>query len=178
RAIRLNWLCNPTGKRGKFRAIDWLVERNNLYTKSIYGGKNSNHTVSRIIDESAIIETYQSCIDNMETNFQLTSRTVSHTDPGMQRTLAKLAEYIKEHAPHEQKPGRKVAYEIVNKMSKGLDILSEQAIDSEDEMEVDESDRDEDDVMFDVVSGPLPQTDEPDEADVDEAEVEAEDLVD
>jgi hypothetical protein len=31
--IRLNWLCNPTGKPHAFRAIDWLVERNNLYTK-------------------------------------------------------------------------------------------------------------------------------------------------
>lgn len=29
----MNWLCNPTGKEDKFRAIDWLVEMNNLYTK-------------------------------------------------------------------------------------------------------------------------------------------------
>ena len=33
RAIRLNWLCNPTGKHDGFRAIDWLVELLNLYTK-------------------------------------------------------------------------------------------------------------------------------------------------
>jgi hypothetical protein len=32
-AIRMNILCNPTGKKGKFRAIDWLVEHNNLYIK-------------------------------------------------------------------------------------------------------------------------------------------------
>jgi hypothetical protein len=31
--IRMNWLCNPTGKPHGFRAVDWLVERNNLYTK-------------------------------------------------------------------------------------------------------------------------------------------------
>ncbi|KAI0045262.1 hypothetical protein FA95DRAFT_1469453, partial [Auriscalpium vulgare] len=119
RAIRLNWLCNPTGKPGKFRAVDWLVERNNLYTKSIYGGKYSNHTVSRIIAESAIIETYRGCIDNMESNFQLTNRTVVHTDPSMTQTRSKLAGYVKEHSPHEQKPGRKVKHVIENNMSLG-----------------------------------------------------------
>jgi hypothetical protein len=31
--IRMNILCNPTGKPNAFRAVDWLVERNNLYTK-------------------------------------------------------------------------------------------------------------------------------------------------
>jgi len=33
RAIRLNWLCNPSGRYDGFRAIDWLVELNNLYIK-------------------------------------------------------------------------------------------------------------------------------------------------
>lgn len=33
KVIRLNWLCNPTGKAHAFRAVDLLVERNNLYTK-------------------------------------------------------------------------------------------------------------------------------------------------
>lgn len=33
RAIRLNWLCNPTGKPDGFRAIDWLIEWNNLFIK-------------------------------------------------------------------------------------------------------------------------------------------------
>lgn len=31
--IRHNWLCNPMGKKDGFRGVDWLVERNNLYTK-------------------------------------------------------------------------------------------------------------------------------------------------
>ena len=31
--IRKNLLCNPTGKPNGFRPVDWLVERNNLYTK-------------------------------------------------------------------------------------------------------------------------------------------------
>jgi len=29
----MNLLCNPTGKPHGFRAVDWVVERNNLYTK-------------------------------------------------------------------------------------------------------------------------------------------------
>src|SRR6266571_3470043 len=29
----MNMLCNPTGKPNAFQPIDWLVERNNLYTK-------------------------------------------------------------------------------------------------------------------------------------------------
>ena len=33
RAILNNWLCNPTGKVDGFRGYDWLMERNNLYTK-------------------------------------------------------------------------------------------------------------------------------------------------
>lgn len=33
KAIRLNVLKNPTGKKGRFRAVDWIVEHNNLYTK-------------------------------------------------------------------------------------------------------------------------------------------------
>ncbi|KAF8154632.1 hypothetical protein B0H34DRAFT_660621 [Crassisporium funariophilum] len=32
-AVQMNILCNPTGKKGHFRAIDWQVEHNNLYTK-------------------------------------------------------------------------------------------------------------------------------------------------
>jgi hypothetical protein len=29
----MNALCNPTGRANAFRPVDWLVERNNLYTK-------------------------------------------------------------------------------------------------------------------------------------------------
>jgi len=29
----MNILCNPTGKKGHFRPIDWVIEHNNLYIK-------------------------------------------------------------------------------------------------------------------------------------------------
>ncbi|KAI9437121.1 hypothetical protein BJY52DRAFT_1130112 [Lactarius psammicola] len=31
--VRMNLLCNPTGRPNAFRPVNWLVERNNLYTK-------------------------------------------------------------------------------------------------------------------------------------------------
>lgn len=33
RAIRMNILINPTGRPGKFRAVDWAVELLNFFTK-------------------------------------------------------------------------------------------------------------------------------------------------
>ena len=33
RAVRYHMLINPTGLAGKFRAVDWCVELNNLFTK-------------------------------------------------------------------------------------------------------------------------------------------------
>jgi len=34
RAIRMNWLVNPTGCKDGFRGVDWVVELMNLYTKA------------------------------------------------------------------------------------------------------------------------------------------------
>jgi len=33
KAIRMNILQNPTGKKGHGCGVDWIVEHNNLYTK-------------------------------------------------------------------------------------------------------------------------------------------------
>lgn len=33
KAIRMNILVNPSGKKRKWRAVDWVVEHNNLFTK-------------------------------------------------------------------------------------------------------------------------------------------------
>ncbi|KIK76014.1 hypothetical protein PAXRUDRAFT_18507 [Paxillus rubicundulus Ve08.2h10] len=52
--IRINLLCNPTGKVFAFRAVDWLVERNNLYTKVIFRGGGPNGSLDHIIKESPI----------------------------------------------------------------------------------------------------------------------------
>jgi hypothetical protein len=49
RAIRLNWLCNPTRKPDGFRAIDWLVELMNLYTKVILISLYFDYTIDPLL---------------------------------------------------------------------------------------------------------------------------------
>ena len=41
--VRMHWLCNPTGAEDGFRGIDWLVERNNLYTKVTWDSEQVYH---------------------------------------------------------------------------------------------------------------------------------------
>jgi hypothetical protein len=99
RAIRLNWLCNPSGRRDGFRAVDWLVELNNLYIKVsvvvstvlllsdvqqvVYSGEGPNRTIKRILDQSGIIEIYRNCHENIENNFEISQRTVNHAKLNM-----------------------------------------------------------------------------------------------
>ncbi|KAG1728757.1 uncharacterized protein EDB91DRAFT_1239323 [Suillus paluster] len=75
RLIRLNWLCNPTGKAFKFRPVDWLVEWNNLYTKVIFAGT------------SPLIKLYRECHITIENGFHLKNCTMKHVPPDMTRTL-------------------------------------------------------------------------------------------
>ncbi|TFY60049.1 hypothetical protein EVG20_g7564 [Dentipellis fragilis] len=127
-AIRMSWLCNPTGKEHQFRAIDWQVELNNLYTKVVYGGSNSNQTVARIIEESGLIEMYRQCMTNIERNFALSSLTIKHAAPDVTKTLALLLRHLKEQRTHEPKSGpRRSPYEIPDAMSVGLQLLDSEA---------------------------------------------------
>ncbi|KAF8331613.1 uncharacterized protein EI90DRAFT_2885346, partial [Cantharellus anzutake] len=57
--IRSHWVCNPSGRPDGFRGVDWLVERNNLYTKAGEPAySHSNRTLTHIINQSSLIETY------------------------------------------------------------------------------------------------------------------------
>jgi hypothetical protein len=47
----MNILCNPTGTNSRFRAIDWLVEHNNLYTKV-----SISSTVNKYLSEGTNFE--------------------------------------------------------------------------------------------------------------------------
>ena len=116
----MNWLCNPSGKPGHFRGVDWVVERLNLYIKAWHGGSFSNRTVPRILKESALVETYRKMQVNIEDNFHLKNRTINHSPPDMTRTLSKLFEVIKEAKLHEKTDGRKAKYSIADKINEGL----------------------------------------------------------
>ncbi|KZV82700.1 hypothetical protein EXIGLDRAFT_626678 [Exidia glandulosa HHB12029] len=94
RAIRLNWLCNPTGRADGFRAVDWLVELNNMMQKTWYGGEGSHRTLEHIRRQSVLTELYRSCVVQIEKNFHLTHRTVRHHPPDMTKTLEVVAGHI------------------------------------------------------------------------------------
>ncbi|KAH8993655.1 hypothetical protein EDB83DRAFT_2239070, partial [Lactarius deliciosus] len=87
RIVRMNMLCNPTGKLNAFRPVDWLVERNNLYTKVIYAGSGPNRTMDYICQQSPLIEVFRNCHVIVESAFQLTHRTLKHTPPDMTTTV-------------------------------------------------------------------------------------------
>ncbi|KIJ10040.1 hypothetical protein PAXINDRAFT_164302 [Paxillus involutus ATCC 200175] len=101
--IRMNLLCNPTGKAFAFRAVDWLVERNNLYTKVIFRGAGPNGTLEHIIKESPLIEVYRNCHVTMENAFHLQHCTIRHAPPSMTKTIRKLTALIKEKHSHVRK---------------------------------------------------------------------------
>ncbi|KAI0065038.1 hypothetical protein BV25DRAFT_1799161 [Artomyces pyxidatus] len=123
RAVRMNWFCNPKGQAGAFRGVDWLVERNNLYTKHIYGGQFSNNTIPYILKESVLIELYRKLHVNIEDNFCLTGRAINHAPPNMTATFGKVADHIANHAPHEFRAGRKVKYEVDDTVRKGAGLM-------------------------------------------------------
>ncbi|KAJ3555015.1 hypothetical protein NP233_g12305 [Leucocoprinus birnbaumii] len=105
-AIRYSSLCNPTGQKGKWRAIDWLIELNNLYIKRIFGGSGSNHTVDRMVEASPLIEVYKDVRAQFESMFCLDHRTTRHSPPKMKLTFAKLARYMEQHQANEFVKGR------------------------------------------------------------------------
>ncbi|KAH7904695.1 hypothetical protein BJ138DRAFT_1018767 [Hygrophoropsis aurantiaca] len=115
RIIRLNMLCNPTGKSGAFRAIDWLVERNNLYTKA-------PHIVLL-------------CHVTIENGFHLFHRTLRHTHPGMTRTILKLSSRIEENASNRFKAGRSARYLVEDHIAAGLKLVQQKKINQTEEEE-------------------------------------------
>ncbi|KAL6307299.1 hypothetical protein BKA93DRAFT_747706 [Sparassis latifolia] len=119
-AIRMNILCNPMGKKHCFRAIDWWVEHNNLYTKRIYGGRFSNHTKKRILKESVLIEVFKIVRINFEDMFALDHRTYRHSPPKMQQTFNKLGNYVRQKKTHIRIPGQKAKYIVPDVMEAGM----------------------------------------------------------
>ncbi|TFK60261.1 hypothetical protein BDN72DRAFT_940533 [Pluteus cervinus] len=121
--IRMNLLCNPTGRPHGFRAIDWVVERNNLYTKVIFAGSGSTRTMEHIINESILIELYRKCHVAIEDGFYLEHRTIRHQPPDMTATVKKLGATIQEHRAHIFKKGRKADVCLPDQISVAMEIM-------------------------------------------------------
>jgi|SRR5882762_4355100 len=111
------------GKADGFRGYDWLMERNNLYTKVmltlqlimnwfnviamhvVFASKGPNCTMKLIFKRSILIEVHRSAHRIIKNNFYLTHCTLQHSHPKMLATLRKLATYIQDKDLHTFKKG-------------------------------------------------------------------------
>ncbi|KIJ62202.1 hypothetical protein HYDPIDRAFT_94808, partial [Hydnomerulius pinastri MD-312] len=137
RAIRYHWLVNPTGKPMKWRAIDWCVELNNLFTKVKNGGKGSNRTVEWILLESPLVQAYRNAQAMIQKNFLHTHLTTKHADPNMLKTFQGLTARFETHSPHTVSLGRKSQHEIADLVDKGRESMEKAVrgeVDSDDQM--------------------------------------------
>ncbi|KAH9911404.1 uncharacterized protein B0H18DRAFT_892881, partial [Fomitopsis serialis] len=123
RAIRLNWLCNLRGLPDTFRAIDWVVELNNLYTKHIHGGEFSNRTLDYLLKESGLIDIYQRSQVNISDNFCMTNCTINHAKPNMVETYKKVCNHMTANQTHEHVAGRTELYEVKDKLREGFGMI-------------------------------------------------------
>ncbi|KAF4566199.1 hypothetical protein EYR36_011614 [Pleurotus pulmonarius] len=126
-AVRYNILVNPTGKPGKFRAVDWCVELNNLYTKAVYGGDGSNFTVERILKESPLIHIYRDAKTTMGENLNVDSLTSSHSYPDMRKTFAEVGKQLEVTSAYVYIAGRTTKLVIEDMVGKGLASLEADA---------------------------------------------------
>lgn len=120
-AVLQNWLCNPKGTPDGFRALDWLQELNNLYTKAslvpytfismlignkvMFAGQGPNCTKELVFKRSVLLEVYHSMQQTIEDNFHLSHRTVHHTKPAMTKPLQRLRTQIANLDGHRFKKG-------------------------------------------------------------------------
>ncbi|KAG2126360.1 uncharacterized protein EDB93DRAFT_1097117 [Suillus bovinus] len=136
--IRMNLLCNPMGKPLSFCPVDWLVERNNLYTKVIFAGTGPNRTINHIIKQSPLIEVYRNCHVTVENTFHLTHCTIRHAQPDMTKTIQRLASRVKEKHSHMFKPGQSAMCSIPDQVAAGMTLMQERKVSMADEAETDD----------------------------------------
>ncbi|KAH9008730.1 hypothetical protein EDB85DRAFT_2078080 [Lactarius pseudohatsudake] len=109
--------------RNVFRPVDWLVERNNLYTKVIYAGSGPNRMMDYICQQSPLIEVFRGCHIIVESAFQLTHRTLKHTPPDMTVTIERLHVHLQTTGCCEFQKGRVMEWEVVDNIIKGLQTV-------------------------------------------------------
>ncbi|KAG1839401.1 hypothetical protein DFJ58DRAFT_718552 [Suillus subalutaceus] len=132
RAVHYHIMVNPTGKKGKFRAVDWCVELNNLFTKVTNGGKGSNHTVSRIIMESPLIQIYRNLHTMFQNDFLHVQQTTKHAEADMSKMFQVLCRHMRKHSSNEVVKGRGSHYSIPEVLAKGQELMEKNSVDNED----------------------------------------------
>ncbi|KAG6370625.1 hypothetical protein JVT61DRAFT_11251 [Boletus reticuloceps] len=139
RAVRYHLLVNPTGQPMKWRAVDYCVELNNLFTKvnkrpltsqpcsshrqAKNGGKGPNRTIERIILESPLVQVYRNIQKIVQTNFEHTHLTSNHAAPNMAKTYSKLQEILQTSSPHIVHAGRKSQHVVDDLSDKGFAMM-------------------------------------------------------
>ena len=120
-----------------FRGVDWWLELNNLYTKVltqisfginwptiffqvIFCGKGSNRTLTHIINQSSLIDTYHMVHTNIEKNFAIPPSSTQHAPTNMANTLQELHKRIRIYHCHHSSPGSHVEAEVQNAFKEGL----------------------------------------------------------
>ena len=132
----MNILVNPTGHPGKFRAVDWVVELLNFFTKVrlvfvpivpithicqvTYSGKFSNKSIEHILNESPLVETYRRLHEVFSENFCVSKKTTSHHSPDMAKTYMELLNAIKQENTHTMVTGRESDIEAGSLTNKGI----------------------------------------------------------
>ncbi|TFK73672.1 hypothetical protein BDN72DRAFT_745085, partial [Pluteus cervinus] len=101
RAIRYNMLVNPKGKADTFRAVDWVVELMNLYTKS------------------PLVMIYRDAHNVVERNYLVRKLTTSHSGPDMVASFKAALAALAKNRVHEIDPGRKTKYKIPDAIDLG-----------------------------------------------------------
>ena len=139
KAIRYHILVNPTGKPHHFRAVDWCVELNNLYTKVVHGGQGSNYMIAQIIKESSLIQIFWRMQQMIDENFGLMGRTYAHASPDMQETFKLVIEQLKVRKAHENfENGRTTKYTLDDMIDKGRKDMETGRAVNETEMDLDD----------------------------------------
>lgn len=90
-----------------------------VISQVIFCGKGSNRTITHIINQSTLIDTYRSVHVNIEKNFML-SNTSRHAPTDMTNTLRELRAKIRSYNCHHLAPGSKVNAEVLNTISEGM----------------------------------------------------------
>ncbi|KAI0689730.1 hypothetical protein BC835DRAFT_1248881, partial [Cytidiella melzeri] len=113
-------LINPSGKPGLFRAPDWCLELNNLYTKvNKIQQHGVNYTEKQINDKSVLIQVFRNLHLTFERNLALGHLTTRHAEPDMTLTFEALLRYLQAEKAHKIVAGRKSVHPIPDMKDKG-----------------------------------------------------------
>ncbi len=88
-----------------------------------HGGRFSNRTVARILEESILIELYRKMQTDVEKNFSVTTGTTAHSPPNFKKGLARTMRHLKQHSLQTLEKGRETKYEIVDALHDAVDLV-------------------------------------------------------